>query len=312
MSIAQKRPLLERDTPNLSIETQCNLLGVSRASIYYEPRGESAENLALMMAMDKLYTAHPYFGVERIQAHLPEPFSDVNVKRVRRLLRKMGIMAIYPPLNRQKTSSPNPEHEIFPYLLRGMPIEHPNQVWSTDITYVPMKDGFMYLCAVIDWYSRFVLSWTLSNTMDVLFCKQALQKALEQWGKPEIFNTDQGSQFTSKRFTQILKDHEIAISMDGKGRALDNVFVERLWRSVKYEDIYLRAYTNGLELYDGLEKYFYFYNHHRKHQALKYKTPAQVFKTFSNQNKDTKSSESKTITPTIHLENNNHSSLFLP
>ena len=249
------------------------------SSIYYEPRGESAENLALMLEMDKIFMAHPYYGVERIQANLPEPFTCVNIKRVRRLLRLMGIMAVYPPLSAQRTSVPNSEHEVFPYLLRGVRIERPGHVWSTDITYVPMKDGFMYLCAVIDWYSRFVLSWTLSNSLGVGFCIEALEAALGKWECPEIFNTDQGSQFTSRAFTQVLKGHEIAISMDGKGRALDNVFVERLWRSVKYEDIYLHGYADGLQLYDGLEKYFYFYNNERKHKALDFKTPADIFKT---------------------------------
>lgn len=281
MNLVAHRQLIEPGLAGLSIAEQCSLLGVARSSIYYQPRGESPENLALMLEMDKLYTAHPYFGVERIQAHLPAPFTGVNTKRVRRLLRLMGIMAIYPPFNRQKTSMPNPEHEVFPYLLRGLSIERPNQVWSTDITYVPMKDGFMYLCAVMDWFSRFVLSWTLSNTMEVGFCKEALEAALEKWGKPEIFNTDQGSQFTSRQFTQVLKNGQIAISMDGKGRALDNVFIERLWRSVKYEDIYLHAYASGLELYDGLEKYFYFYNDHRKHQSLNERTPSAVFKTMT-------------------------------
>lgn len=279
MSLAIKRTLIEPDCQVLSISEQCRLLNVPRSSIYYEPRGESAENLSLMLEMDKLYTAHPYFGVERIQAHLPEPFTGVSIKRVRRLLRLMGIMAIYPPLNAQKTSVPNDEHEVFPYLLRGVRIEQPNHVWSTDITYVPMKDGFMYLCAVIDWYSRFVLSWTLSNSLSVGFCIEALEAALKKWGQPAIFNTDQGSQFTSKKFLCLLKEKDIQISMDGKGRALDNVFVERLWRSVKYEDIYLHAYADGLKLYEGLEKYFYFYNDHRKHQSLDNKTPAEIFKT---------------------------------
>ena len=285
MSLAVQRSLIEADCPFLSIVEQCRLLDVPHSSIYYQPRGESAENLALMLAMDKLYTAHPYYGVERIQVNLPEPFTGVNIKRVRRLLCLMGIMAVFPPLNAQKTSIPDSEHEVFPYLLRGVRIERPNHVWSTDITYVPMKDGFMYLCAVIDWFSRFVLSWTLSNSLSVGFCKEALESALKKWGKPEIFNTDQGSQFTSKTFTQILKNQEIAISIacpdnsgDGKGRALDNVFVERLWRSVKYEDIYLHEYANGLEWYDGLEKYFYFYNDERKHKSLDFKTPAEIFK----------------------------------
>ena len=270
---------MEFDNPRLSIAEQCRYLGVPRSSFYYQACGESGENLALMRAMDELFTDHPYFGVARIQAHLPEPFAGTNIKRVRRLLRLMGIMAVFPPLNAQNTSKPGIGHEKYPYLLRGVKIERPNHVWSTDITYVPMKDGFMYLCAVIDWYSRFVLSWTLSNTLSVEFCIDALQMALGCGAKPEIFNTDQGSQFTSKLFTGVLKDHEIAISMDGKGRALDNVFVERLWRTVKYEHIYLHAHQNGLELYNGLENYFHFYNHQRKHQSLGYRLPVETFKT---------------------------------
>lgn len=232
-----------------------------------------------MRAMDELYTEHPYYGVARIHANLPDRYVGTNIKKVRRLLRLMGVMAIFPPLNAQKTSIADAEHEKYPYLLRGVKIVRPNQVWSTDITYVPMKDGFMYLCAVIDWFSRHVLSWTLSNSLSMDFCLEALETALRIGGKPEIFNTDQGSQFTSKLFTRILKAQEIAISMDGKGRALDNVFVERLWRSVKYENIYLHAYTDGLELYNGLEKYFYFYGHERKHQALNYKTPVEIYQT---------------------------------
>lgn len=232
-----------------------------------------------MQWMDKIYLAHPYYGVRRIQANLPEEFAGTNIKRVRRLLRLMGILAIYPPFNAPKTSNPNSEHEIFPYLLRGLAIERPNQVWSTDFTYVPMKNGFLYLCAVIDWYSRFVLSWTLSNSMTADFCVEALESALGKWGKPEIFNTDQGSQFTSSAFTGVLKSEKIQISMDGKGRAIDNVFIERLWRTVKYEYIYLHAHETGLELYKGLENWFNFYDYERKHQALNYQTPAQIFKT---------------------------------
>ena len=282
MSTTSLRMLVEPGNPAMSLADQCRLLGLPPSSYYYQPRGiggESPENLSLMLELDKLYTEHPYYGVLRMQANLPEPFTEVNVKRVRRLLRLMGIMAIYPPLNAQNTSKPDSDHEIFPYLLRRVKIERPNHVWSTDITYVPMKDGFMYLCAVIDWYSRFVLSWTLSNTLNVGFCLEALRSALDNWGRPQIFNTDQGSQFTSKAFTSILKENEIAISMDGKGRALDNVFVERLWRSVKYEHIYLHAHSNGLELFNGLEKYFYFYDYQRKHQSLGYQTPATIFKT---------------------------------
>ena len=263
---------------NLSIVDQCRLLGLNRSSYYYEPMGESAENLALMLAIDKLHTARPYFGVERIKQHLEAPFTAVNVKRIRRLMRLMGIETIFAPLNASKTSDPNKEHEKYPYLLRGVNINRPRQVYSTDITYVPMKEGFMYLCAVIDWYSRFELSWTISNTLTSDFCIEALETAISKWGKPEIFNTDQGSQFTAKNFTQVLKDHEILISMDGKGRALDNVFIERFWRTVKYEDIYLKAYENGSQLYKGLEQFFYFYNYQRKHQSLEWRTPYEIFK----------------------------------
>jgi putative transposase len=262
---------------HLSIREQCALLGLNRSSYYYTPAGESAENLALMSAMDKLHTKHPYFGVERIKHHLEAPFEGVNVKRIRRLMRLMGLEAVFAPLNRSKTSEPNKEHEKYPYLLRGVNINHPLHVYSTDITYVPMKEGFMYLCAVIDWYSRFVLSWSISNTLTNDFCIEALEKALSEWGNPEIFNTDQGAQFTAKNFTQVLKDHKIQISMDGKGRALDNVFVERLWRTVKYEDIYLRAYENGGQLYKGLEQFFYFYNYQRKHQSLNNQTPFNCY-----------------------------------
>jgi putative transposase len=262
---------------DLSIADQCRLLNLGRSSYYYEPVGESAENLALMLAIDKLHMNRPYFGVERIKQHLEPPFTDVNVKRIRRLMRLMDINTLFAPLNASKTSEANKEHEKYPYLLRGVKITHPRQVYSTDITYVPMKDGFMYLCAVIDWYSRFELSWTLSNTLTSDFCIEALEIALSKWGKPEIFNTDQGSQFTSKNFTQVLKDSEIKISMDGKGRALDNVFIERFWRTVKYEDIYLKAYENGAQLYKGLDKFFQFYNYERKHQALNWQTPHQIF-----------------------------------
>lgn len=269
--------MIEPSAP-ISINAQCELLGLSRSSYYYEAVGESAENLALMLAIDKLHTKHPYFGVERIKQHLEPPFTGVNVKRIRRLMRLMGIEAIFAPLNASKTSEPSKEHEKYPYLLRGVKINRPRQVYSTDITYVPMREGFMYLCAVIDWYSRLELSWTISNTLTSDFCIQALEMALSKWGKPEIFNTDQGSQFTAKSFTQILKDHEILISMDGKGRALDNVFIERFWRTVKYEDIYLKAYENGAQLYKGLEEFFYFYNYQRKHQSLGWRTPYDIFK----------------------------------
>ena len=275
--MGQLRTLIEPQAM-LSISAQCQFLGLGRSSYYYEKAGESKANLALMLAIDKLHTQYPFFGVERIKTHLAPPFEGVNVKRIRRMMRLMGIEALYAPLNVSKTTSSIKEHEKYPYLLRGVKINRPRQVYSTDITYIPMQDGFMYLCAVIDWYSRMALSWTLSNTLTSDFCLQALEIALSEWGKPEIFNTDQGSQFTSKDFTGMLKKHDIQISMDGKGRAFDNIFIERFWRTIKYEDIYIKAYENGTQLYKGLEHFFYFYNYQRKHQSLDNLTPYTIFK----------------------------------
>lgn len=258
----------------LSIEQQCNLLGFSRSSYYYQPYGESAENVSLMKAIDKLYTKYPFYGGRRIAANLPDEFQPINLKKVRRLMNLMNIEAIYPKPN---LSAPDLQHKIFPYLLRGKKIERVNQVWSTDITYVPMASGFLYLCAVVDWYSRFILAWEISNTLTTDFCTKALNTALNYNDKPEIFNTDQGSQFTSNDFTKVLLDNGILVSMDGKGRALDNIFIERFWRTIKYEDIYLKEYRNGNELYRGLLEYIQFYNFERKHQSLLNLTPNQVY-----------------------------------
>jgi putative transposase len=227
-----------------------------------------------MERIDKLFTDRPELGVRRMHQELTTPDVPVNIKRIRRLMRLMGLEAVYPKPN---LSKPAEGHQIYPYLLRGVSIESRNHVWSTDITYIPMATGFLYLCAVIDWHSRFVLSWRLSNTLLVDFCVDALQEALDRWGKPRIFNTDQGSQFTSPRFLAPLKDAEVQISMDSKGRALDNIFVERLWRTVKYEHVYLHAYSDGLTLHRGLTKYFQGYNYQRKHQSLGYQTPAQWY-----------------------------------
>ncbi len=265
--------LIERRNKRLSVKRQCELLGLSRSAFYYESRSESKENLELMRLMDKQYTETPFYGAERMQAHLRSLKYRVNIKRVRRLLRLMGQFAIYCKPN---TSKPDKEHKIYPYLLRGVKIRHVNHVWSADITYIPMKRGFMYLVAVIDWYSRRVLSWRLSNSLDSSFCVEALKDALKH-GKPEVFNTDQGSQFTSNEFTGMLENNEIQISMDGKGRALDNVFVERLWRTVKYENIYLHSYGNGIELYAGLKKYFEYYNRQRLHSSLNWQVPDDVY-----------------------------------
>lgn len=272
--IGDRRQLIEPTHPHLSVSRQCEVLGLARSSYYYQPVGESAENLALMNRIDRIFTDRPELGARRMHQELTSPDRPLNVKRIRRLMRLMGLEAVYPKPNLSKAA---PGHQIYPYLLRGVPVEDRNHVWSTDITYIPMANGFLYLCAVIDWHSRFVLSWRLSNTLLVDFCIEALEEALGRWGKPQIFNTDQGSQFTSPRFLDPLKSAEVRISMDSKGRALDNIFVERLWRTVKYEHVYLHAYRDGLSLYRGLRQYFHFYNYGRKHQSLGYQTPAQWY-----------------------------------
>jgi putative transposase len=241
---------------------------VPRSTYYHQPRSESAENLRLLRRLDELYLDYPFFGSRRMAVTL-----KVNRKRTQRLMRILGIEALYPKRN---LSRPAPGHEIYPYLLRGVSIERPNQVWSTDITYIPMHGGFLYLVAVMDWYSRFVLSWELSNTMETGFCLAALDAAF-QFGQPEIWNSDQGAQFTSADFLAPLKKRGISISMDGRGRALDNVFIERLWRSLKYELIYPGDFFSGADLLPALDRYFHFYNHQRPHQALGYRTPADLF-----------------------------------
>ena len=260
-------------SPKYSIRRQCRLAGVSRSGIYYEPAVETETNLALMRLIDEQYLRHPEFGYPRMTDWLQDKGYPVNHKRVARLMRIMGLQAITPGPH---TSNPAPEHKIYPYLLRNMTIDQVEQVWSTDITYIPMRYGFMYLTAVIDWYSRYVLAWELSNTMESLFCVDALKHALTK-GTPEIFNTDQGAQFTSEAFTEVLLDKNIAISMDGRGRALDNVFIERLWWTVKYEDIYPKSYSDGHVLHHGLSRYFDYYNTERKHSALDKQTPFEVF-----------------------------------
>jgi putative transposase len=266
--------LIDVGHPALSVRRQCELLGLSRSSFYYEPAGETPENLRLMRLIDEQYTARPFYGSRRMTRWLVEQGEEVNRKRVQRLMRTMGLEAIYP---KPRLSQAGKGHKIYPYLLRGVPIERADQVWSTDITYVPMASGFMYLAAVIDWYSRYVITWRLSNTLDGSFCLEMLEEALRS-GKPEVFNTDQGVQFTAAAFTGCLEGAGVAVSMDGRGRALDNVFVERLWRSVKYEDIYIRGYEAVPELHQGLGRYFAFYNNERLHQSLGYRTPAAVYR----------------------------------
>jgi putative transposase len=258
----------------LSIRRQCALLGLNRSSLYYEPAGESPENLRLMRRIDEQYTAHPFYGSRKMTTWLVQQGEEVNRKRVQRLMRLMGLEAIYP---KPRLSLGGRGHRIFPYLLRNVRIERPDQVWSTDITYIPLPAGFMYLAATMDWYSRYVLAWRLSNTLDGSFCLDMLEEALSR-GKPEVFNTDQGVQFTAEAWTSRLQSAGVAVSMDGRGRCLDNVFVERLWRSVKYEDVYLRGYETVPQLQDGLGRYFRFFNNERFHQSLDYQTPALVYR----------------------------------
>jgi putative transposase len=266
--------LVEVNHPELSVRRQCELLGLARATFSYEPSGETPENLRLMRLIDELYTGCPFYGSRKITEELTRRGEEVNRKRVQRLMREMGLEAIYP---KPRLSAAGRGHKIYPYLLRGVKIERPDQVWSADITYVPLPSGFMYLAAVIDWYSRYVLAWRLSNTLDGSFCLEMLEEAL-QGGRPEVFNTDQGVQFTAEAFTGRLLAAGVAVSMDGRGRALDNVFVERLWRTVKYEDIYIRFYDTVAELLQGLIRYFAFYNEERLHQSLRYETPAEVYR----------------------------------
>jgi putative transposase len=256
------------------VARQCELLGLGRSSYYYRPAEKSAEELTLLRRLDEQYTKTPFFGVRRMTVVLREEGYAVNPKRVRRLLRTLGLWALGP---QPGTSRPAPEHRIYPYLLRGVRIERVNQVWSTDITYIRLRSGFAYLAAVMDWHSRYVLSWALSNSMEVGFCLEVLEAALLR-GRPEIFNSDQGAQFTSPAFTGRLQAAGVRVSMDGRGRALDNVFVERLWRSVKYEEVYLHDYQEMKEAQRGLGQYFRFYNEERPHQALGYRRPAAVYR----------------------------------
>ncbi len=265
---------MDQDHPEISVRRQCALLGVNRSGLYYQPRGESEESLMLMRLIDEEYTRHPFLGSRRIREWLRGRGYQVGRNRVHRLMQLMGIEAVYP---KPKLSQPGEAHKVYPYLLNGVEVTRVNQVWSTDITYVRMAGGFVYLVAVMDWYSRYVLSWALSVTMELEFCVAALKQALRR-GRPEIFNTDQGSQFTSPKFTGELETRGIAISMDGRGRCFDNIFIERLWRSLKYEEVYLREYALVPEARAGIGKWFQFYNHDRPHQSLKYRTPAECYR----------------------------------
>lgn len=267
--------MMQPDHEELSIRKQCALLGVTRSSLYYKPEEVDAEDLTLMRDIDRLYMDQPFYGSRRMTVVLKQQGRVINRKRVQRLMRIMGLEGMAPGPH---TSRPHPEHPRFPYLLRNLEILRADQVWASDITYVPLERGWAYLVVVMDWFSRAVLAWRLSNTLSVEFCLEALEEALGQWGPPEIFNTDQGSQFTSIEWVAVLLAHEVRVSMDGKGRWMDNVFIERLWRSLKYETIYPLAYSNVHEAWAGISRWLHFYNHQRPHQALGYQTPMHVYR----------------------------------
>lgn len=275
MSAPDRRALLDREHGKLSIRRQCALLGVARSGVYREQRPANDNDVAVMRRLDELFTAWPFLGSRRMVAMLRAEGRRINRKRVQRLMRLMGIAALGP---KPRTTKPAPGHKIFRYLLRDMVIDRPNQVWAADITYIPVGRGFLYLVAIMDWASRAVLAWRLSNSMDVSFCVSALEEALARFGKPDIFNTDQGSQFTSALFTGTLLAAGIKVSMDGRGRWLDNVFIERLWRSLKHEDIYLKGYADGREAKAGIAAWVAFYNHRRPHQSLGHRAPMTVWR----------------------------------
>lgn len=258
----------------ISVSKQCKVLNLSRSFLSYNPKGESAQNLKIMLLLDNQYFITPFYGYRKITNWLQNQGYTINPKRVRRLMKLMNWQTIY---RAPKTSVCNPGHAKYPYLLKDLKITHKNQVWATDITYIPMKHGFMYLTAIIDLHTRYVLNWDISNTMSSEWCSKILSETIQKYGIPEIFNTDQGSQYTSETHTNVLNKNNIKISMDGKGRAIDNIFIERLWRTVKYENVYLQSYSDGVALYQGLEKYFTFYNQQRIHQSLNYKTPQSVY-----------------------------------
>jgi putative transposase len=274
MSRGERKAMITREHPDLNLSRQSRLLSISRSSFYYAVKGESPENLALMRRIDELFLKYPFYGFRQMARQLRREGARVGRHRVRRLMCLMGLQAIY---QAPRTSMPHPAHRIYPYLLKGFAIDRPNQVWCADITYIPVQRGFLYLVAIMDWTTRHVLSWRLSNTMDAGFCVEALKEALARYGKPEIFNTDQGSQFTSFDFTGMLKDAGIAISMDGRGRCMDNIFIERLWRSLKYEAVYLHDLTDGFKAERIIGEWMDFYNTERPHSALAGQTPAEAY-----------------------------------
>ena len=274
MSRGERKAMIQRARSELSLSRQCEILAISRSSFYYAPKGESLETLALMRRIDELFLNYPFFGSRQMVRQLWREGVGIGRHRVRRLMRLMGLAAIY---QAPRTSAPHPAHRIYPYLLKGMVIDRPNQVWCADITYIPVQRGFLYLVAIMDWATRHVLAWRISNTMDARFCVDALNEALARYGKPEIFNTDQGSQFTSFDFTGTLKSKQVTISMDGRGRCMDNIFIERLWRSLKYEAVYLHELTDGFKAERVIGEWIDFYNTERPHSSLDGKTPAEAY-----------------------------------
>ncbi|MBV8868919.1 MAG: IS3 family transposase [Acetobacteraceae bacterium] len=276
MSVERRRQMIEPGHPRLSIVRQCELVSINRSGFYYRRAGETPLNLELMRLIDAQFLETPWYGSRQMVRHLRHEGYVVGRKRVRRLMATMGLAPIY---QRPRTTVPHPEHRVYPYLLRDVVIDRPNQVWCADLTYIPMRRGFLYLVAIMDWATRKVLSWRVSNTMEVEFCIEALEEALQRFGRPDIFNTDQGSQFTSPRFTGVLQDAGVRISMDGRGRWMDNVFIERLWRSLKYECVYLHAFEAGSELRAGLSRWIGYYNARRPHSALAGRTPDEAYGT---------------------------------
>lgn len=266
--------MINRNYGNLSISGQCKLLSINRSGFYYTPMQESEEDLGILRLLDEQYLHTPFYGIRRLTKWLQKKGYKINRKRVRRLMRVMDWQTIY---RKPNTSWKNKAHPVYPYLLKNRSIERINQAWAIDITYVPMRRGFMYLCAIIDLHTRYIVNWSISNTMSAKWCAELVEEAIKQNGTPELINSDQGSQFTSFEYIDLLKNNNIAISMDGKGRAIDNIFIERFWKSVKYECVYLHAFEDGVQLYQGLKRYFQFYNHERGHQSLAYETPAEKF-----------------------------------
>jgi putative transposase len=275
MSRGKRKAMITRDHPDLSLSQQCRLVSISRSSFYYAPKGESEENLCLMRRIDELFMKYPFYGSRQMMRHLRREGVCIGRHRVRRLMRLMGLQAIY---QAPRTSTPHPKHKVYPYLLKGLTIDRPNQVWCADITYIPVRCGFLYLVAIMDWATRHVLSWRLSNTMDAGFCVEALKEALVMYGAPEIFNTDQGSQFTSIDFTGVLSAAGVKISMDGRGRYLDNIFIERLWRSLKYEAVYLHELSDGFTAERVIADWIGFYNTIRPHSVFDGRTPQEVYR----------------------------------